>query len=51
MYTISLRKSPPPITRYLIDSGTRDIYYDSSKAEQEFGWDVNKAIEPIDLKN
>ena len=45
IHTVTLRKSPPKITRYIIDSSTRDIHYDCSKAEKELGWNSQKAIE------
>lgn len=44
-HNISFRKSPPKLTRYIIDSSTRDIYYDCLKAEKELGWDSQKAID------
>jgi hypothetical protein len=45
IHTVTLRKSPPKIIRYIIDSSTRDMYYNCSKAEKELGWDSQKAIE------
>lgn len=48
-YKISFRKSPPPITKYLLDSGTRNIYYDCDKAAKEFGWDEEKAVKPLNM--
>lgn len=44
-YTVTLRKSPPKITRYIIDSNIRDIHYDCSKAIKDLCWDTQKAIE------
>ena len=44
LYIISFKKKSPKITRYIIDSGTRDIHYDCSKAEKEIGWDSKAAI-------
>lgn len=41
----TFRKTAPKITRYIIDSSTRDIYYDCSKAEKDLGWDQKLAIE------
>lgn len=38
-------KKAPKITKYIIDSDTRNIIYDSSKAEKAFGWDANKAVD------
>lgn len=46
IHTVTLRKSPPKITRYIIDSSTRDIRYDCSRAEKELGWDSREAVEP-----
>jgi predicted dehydrogenase/nucleoside-diphosphate-sugar epimerase len=32
------RKRPPKLSRYLVDSFTRDLRYDCSKAEKDLGW-------------
>jgi 2-alkyl-3-oxoalkanoate reductase len=45
-HSLAGSKSPPKITRYIIDSSTRDIYYDCSKAERDLGWSQKAAIEP-----
>ena len=39
------RKKPPFLTRYLVDSATRDIEYDNSRARADFGWDPEQAVE------
>lgn len=44
-YTVTMRSKPPFLTRYLIDSSTRNIEYDNSKAQKDFGWDPEKAVE------
>lgn len=45
LYTITFQKTPPKITRYIIDSGTRDIHYDCSKGERDLYWKPSKAVE------
>ena len=45
MHTLTFRETMPKLTRYIIDSSTRDIYYDCSKAQKELGWNSKKAIE------
>jgi predicted dehydrogenase/nucleoside-diphosphate-sugar epimerase len=37
------RKNAPRITRYILDSATRDIIYDCSRAKTSFGWDPEEA--------
>lgn len=46
LYSVTLREKPPFLTRYLIDSATRDIEYDNARARRDFGWDPEKAAEP-----
>ena len=41
---ITFRKVPPKISTYIIDSCTRNIRYDCSKAEKDLGWDCKKAV-------
>jgi predicted dehydrogenase/nucleoside-diphosphate-sugar epimerase len=43
LYFITFRKKPPKVTRYIIDSSSRDIYYDCSKARRDMGWDSKAA--------
>lgn len=45
LYSITFRETPPKITRYIIDSSTRNIHYDTAKAEKILGWDSQKAVE------
>jgi predicted dehydrogenase/nucleoside-diphosphate-sugar epimerase len=45
LYLITFRKRPPLITRYIIDSSTRDMYYDCLKAERILGWNPREAIQ------
>jgi len=41
---LALRKTPPKITRYVIDSATRDLRYDSSRAARDLAWNPEEAI-------
>lgn len=43
-YFLLRKKSPPKVTRYIIDSSTRNIIYDTTKAEKYLGWDPEAAI-------
>jgi nucleoside-diphosphate-sugar epimerase len=41
--TVTLRKKAPRLTRYAVDSSTRDYVYDCSKAEKAFQWNPREA--------
>jgi predicted dehydrogenase/nucleoside-diphosphate-sugar epimerase len=42
-HLVAFRKRPPKLTRYLLDSSTRDLRYDCSKAEKDLGWNRAEA--------
>jgi 2-alkyl-3-oxoalkanoate reductase len=44
MHLMLFRKNPPKLTRYLLDSSTRNVRYDCSKAEKDLGWNGAEAI-------
>ena len=44
VHRLTHRKTPPKITRYVIDSATRDLRYDSGRATRELGWDPGEAV-------
>ncbi len=41
--TILLKKKPPAISRYILDSMTRNYVYDCSKAARDLNWDADEA--------
>jgi hypothetical protein len=45
LHIVLFRKKPPKISRYILDSATRNYRYDCSKAARDLGWDAEKAIE------
>jgi len=49
MYKILFIGSPPKITRYLLDSGARDMFYDNMKAKTDLGWSEEEAVKPLEL--
>jgi len=44
VYALARRTRRPKVTRYIVDSATRDIRYDCSKAEHELGWRSDEAV-------
>lgn len=45
-YSLTGQKKAPKITRYIIDSATRDLRYDSTKAQQALGWNPRQDDTP-----
>lgn len=44
LWHLMLSKRPPRLTRYVLDSATRDLRYDCSKAAQAFHWNPIEAV-------
>ncbi len=47
LHTLTFRKVPPKISRYNLDSATRNIEYDCTRAEKELGWDPVAAVSEL----
>jgi len=45
VYSLTGRKVPPKVTRYIIDSSARDVKYDTTKAKKDLAWDEIAAIQ------
>lgn len=43
VHQVGRRHTAPKVTTYIIDSVTRDLIYDTSKAERELGWNPAEA--------
>ena len=44
LHFFTLKQNAPKITRYIFDSGARNIIYDCKKAQKMLHWDPEKAI-------
>jgi len=46
LYWITRQQRAPKLTRYVVNSATRDLRYDCTKAMRELGWDPRLAVAP-----